>query len=184
MKEALRKLNLEVVDFQVEEVDATVEKVLESDEKMKLEASARFTAHIRFDLQGVQRDAHIRITVFRGPNNSMAQLELTKPLCLPQTCITCCWARIEISRKSKDSTLFKMRLHLSATEPHRRCRLVRRIQHRVAQRYIQQYICCLLCQAECAIRKAVADYEPSAPPKVDAGKLQKALEEAIIEAVK
>lgn len=161
VKEALRRLNAEVVSFHVNRLDASVEKELRSEEKAKFEATAQFTAHIRVTYQCRRMDVHLKATVFRGPDASYIQLELAKPLSLPQTTVTCCWARIDIQRRSKDSTLLKAQLHLRATEPHRMCRLVRRIQHNIAQRLAAQYICSLLCQVERNIRTTIATYEPT-----------------------
>jgi hypothetical protein len=161
IKEAMKKLNIEVVSFHVNQLDASVEKELRTEEKAKFEATAQFTAHLRATYQGRRLNVHLKATVFRGSDASYMQIELAKPLSLPQTTVTCCWARIDIQRRSKDSTLLKAQLHLRATEPYRLCRLVRRIQHNIAQRLAAQYICSLLCQVEREIRTVVATYEPT-----------------------
>lgn len=178
IKEALRKMEIEVVSFHVKQIDASVEKELQSKQALDLKdlefkATAKFTAHLRFTYQCRKYDAHIGATVYRGPDSSFMQVELIRPLRIPQTTITCCWARIDILRQSKDSTLLKASLHLQATEPYRWCRLVRRIQHNIAQGMVRQQISQLLCQVEREIRMIVKTYEPK---EVEFDSLDEALE--------
>lgn len=157
LKEMLKKWNAEIVSFQWEELDAGLEKELQNGEKAHWEAKLKFLTHIRVRTPQLGLlNIHARVTVYRSGDSAMAQFELTQPA----GPIGHAWARIEIVRHGKNSTLFRARLYARAHPPYYRCCLVRRIANRIANREVPQRVCNLLWTLERKVRIIVAEYKP------------------------
>jgi hypothetical protein len=164
LEEMLTKWNAEIVTFQWEELDAGIEKELFKGEKAHWEAKLKFKTHIRMRTPrlGVL-NIHARVTVYRSGDSAMAHFQLLRPVKM----VGDAWAKVELIRQGKNSTLLRARLYARAHPPYFRCCLIRRIANRIAQREVCSRVGNLLWTFERKVRIIVAEYKEDSNEKMD-----------------
>lgn len=145
---------VKVVSFNLNEIELEAEKDIKQDTQWKWHAKATANAHVIVTAQGETFDLHLVGTLYRGDNKAWIDVRTTQT----RGRLAHLQGRIEIWKRSENSTIIKLRVYLKARTPCARCRLVRRIIYNTAHNILSGAACRGLCKAECNIRREVERY--------------------------